>query len=75
VFAVVLDVIPAGFGMMMLGMARVTMRGVRVVGGLFVIACFVVLGGLAVMLCRVLMVFGGLVVMVDACVAHCFSPG
>jgi hypothetical protein len=75
VFAVVLRVMPAGLGMVMLGMARVTMRAVRVVGGLFVVACFVVLGGLAVMLCRVLVVFGGLVVMLDACVAHCFSPG
>ena len=42
--------------------------GVGMMRCLFVIAGLMVLGGFAVMLCRVLMMFSGLVMVVDACV-------
>ncbi|WP_375779899.1 hypothetical protein ACE103_14010 [Bradyrhizobium sp. ma5] len=71
VFAMVLGVMPAGLGVVMLGMAGVTMGAVRVMRRLVVIAGFVVLGGFAMMTRRVFVVLGGLVVMLNACVvAH-----
>ncbi|ERF81215.1 hypothetical protein JQ559_17660 [Bradyrhizobium viridifuturi] len=71
VFAVVLGVMPACFGVVMLGMARMAMGAVRVMRRLLVIALFVVLGGFAVMTRRVLVMLGCLVVMLNACVvAH-----
>jgi hypothetical protein len=66
--AVMLSVMTAGLGMMFLGVAGVAMRAVGVMGGLFVIAGFMMLGGFAMMLCRLLVVFGGLVMVLDACV-------
>jgi hypothetical protein len=44
------------------------------VGGLFVIAGFVVLGGFTVMLGGMLVMFGGLVVMFDGVFAHVCAP-
>jgi hypothetical protein len=66
--AVMLGVMPAGLDMVVFGMAGVPVSAVRMMGGLFVIAGFMMLGGFAVMLCCVLVVFGGLVVVLDACV-------
>ena len=66
--AVMLGVMPAGLDMVVFGMAGVPVSAVRMMGGLFVIASFVVPGGFAVMLGGVLVMFGGLVMMVDACV-------
>jgi hypothetical protein len=58
-------VMTARLDVMMLGVAGVTMRGVGVVRRLFMIAGFVMLGGFAVMLRSMLVVFGGLIVMLD----------
>ena len=70
--AVVLGVMTAGLGMMLFGVAGVAVSGVGVVRRLLVIAGFMVLGGFAVMLGSMFVVFGRLVMMVlDACVvAH-----
>ncbi|WP_194455468.1 hypothetical protein [Bradyrhizobium sp. CCBAU 53421] len=71
VFAVVLGVMPARFGVVMLGVAGMAMGAVGVVRRLLVIALFVVLGRFAVMTRRVLVMFGRLVMMLNACVvAH-----
>ncbi|UGA45487.1 hypothetical protein HU230_0005435 [Bradyrhizobium quebecense] len=70
-FAVVLGVMPARLGVVMLGMAGVTMGAVRVMCRLVVIAGFVVLGGFAVMTRRVFVMLSCLVMMLNACVvAH-----
>jgi hypothetical protein len=75
VLSVMLGVVAAGFGVMFFGMAGVAVGGVGVMRGLFVIAGFMMLGGFAVMLRRVLVVFGGLVMVLDACVvAHDSLP-
>ena len=66
--AVMLGVMAAGLGMMFLGVAGVAMRAVRVMGRFFVIAGFMMLGGFAMMFRRVLVVFSGLVMVLDACV-------
>ncbi|UGY13008.1 hypothetical protein [Bradyrhizobium septentrionale] len=69
--AVVLGVMPARLGVVMLGMAGVTVGGVGVMRRLVMVAGFVVLGGFAVMTCRVLVMLSCLVVMLNACVvAH-----
>jgi hypothetical protein len=61
--AVMNSVMTAGFGMMLFGVAGMTMRAVGVVRRLLVIAGFVMLGGLVM-------------VVLDACVvAHIRSPG
>lgn len=66
---------PARLGVVMLGMAGVTVGAVRVVRRLLVVAGFVVLGSFAVVLGRVLVMFGSLVVMLNACVvAHGALP-
>jgi len=71
VLAVVLGVMPARFGVVMLGMAGVTMGAVSVMCRLLVVASGMVLGGFAVMMRRVLVMLGCLVVMFNACVvAH-----
>lgn len=71
-----LGVMTAGFGVVMLGVAGVAMGAVGVMGRLFVIAGFMMLGSFAVMLRGMLVVFGRLVMMLDACVvAHVSSPG
>ena len=70
-----LGVVTAGFGVMLFGMAGMAVGGVGVVRGLLVIAGFVMFGGFAVMLRRMLVVFGGLVMVLDACViAHDSLP-
>jgi hypothetical protein len=62
--------------MMMFGMAGMTVGTVGVVRRLVVIASLMMLGGFTMVLGCVLVMFGGLVMMVDACVvAHVFSPG
>jgi hypothetical protein len=75
VLRVMLGVMTAGFGVVFFGMAGMAMGGMGVVRGLFVIAGFMMLGGFAVMLRCVLVMFGGLVMMLDACVvAHDSLP-
>jgi len=72
---VVLGVMPAGLGVVMLGMAGVTVGAVRVMRRLLVVAGLVVLGGFAVVARRVLVMLGCLVVMLDTCVvAHGALP-
>lgn len=69
--AVVLGVMPARFGVVMLGMAGVTMGAVGVMRRLLMVAGCMVLGGFAVMMRRMLVMFGCLVVVFNACVvAH-----
>ncbi len=63
-----LGVMTAGLDMMMLGMAGMTVGAVGVMRGLFVIAGFMMLGSFTVVLRRVLVMFGGLVMVLDACV-------
>jgi hypothetical protein len=76
VLAVQFGVVTAGFRMMLFGVAGVAMRGVGVMRCLFVVASFVMLGGFAMMLRRVLVMLGSLVMMLNACViAHNCSPG
>ena len=71
-----LGVMTAGLDMMMLGVAGVPMRAVCMMSRLFVIAGFMMLGSFAVMLRGMLVMFGRLVMMLDACVvAHVSSPG
>jgi hypothetical protein len=54
----------------------VAMRAVRMMSRLFVIAGFMMLGSFAMVLRGMLVVFGCLVVMLDACVVgHVSSPG
>jgi hypothetical protein len=73
--AVMGGVVTARLGMVMFGVAGMTVRGVGVVRRLFVIAGFVVLRRLAVMFCRMLVMLGGLVVMLDVGVfAHFALP-
>jgi hypothetical protein len=72
--AVVLSVMTAGFVMMLFGVAGVTVRGVGVVGGLLVMAGFVVLGSFAVMLGGVLMMLGSLVMVIDGMFRHVSLP-
>ncbi len=67
-------VVTARLGMMFLGVAGMAVRAVGVMGGLLVIAGFMMPGGFAVMPGRVLMVFGGLVVMIDGVLAHVSLP-
>ena len=70
-FAVQLGVVTAGLDMMFFGVTGMTVRDVRMMGRLFVIASFVMLGGFAMMLRRMLVMLGCLVVMLNACViAH-----
>ena len=73
--AVMGGVVAARLGVVMFGVAGMTVRGVGVVRRLFVIAGFVMLGGFAVMFCRMLVMLGGLVVMLDVGVfAHVALP-
>jgi hypothetical protein len=73
--AVVLGVMAAGLDMMMFGVAGMPVGAVGVVRGLFMIAGAMVLGRFTVMLRCVLVVFGGLVMMLYACVvAHIALP-
>ena len=63
--AVVLGVMTARLGMVLFGVAGMAVGAVSVVRRLFVIAGLVMLGGLAVMFCRMLVMLGGLVMMLD----------
>ena len=73
--AVLRGVMPARLDVMMLGVAGVTVGGVRVMRRLLVIAGLVMLGGFAMMLCCMLMVLGRLVVMLHALMlAHISLP-
>ena len=75
VLAVMGGVVTARLGVVMFGVAGMTVRGMGVVRRLFVIAGFVMLGGLAVMFCRMLVMLGGLVMMLDVGVfAHVALP-
>ena len=74
-----LGVMTARFGMVMFGMAGVTMGAMRVVSGLFMITSFVMPGGFAVMLgCMFMMLCSAVVMVFDAFVfviLHIRSPG
>jgi hypothetical protein len=73
--AVMGGVVTARLGVVMFGVAGMTVRGVGVVRRLFVIAGLVMLGGLAVMLGGMLVMLGGLVVVIDVGVfAHVALP-
>ena len=74
--AVVLGVMTAGLGVVMLGMAGVTVRTMGMVSCLFVMTGLMVFGGLAMMLCSLLVMFSSLVMVVfHACVfAHASLP-
>lgn len=61
-------VMAAGLGMMFLGVAGMPVGAVGVVRRLLVVAGLMVLGGFAVVLRCLLVVFGGLVMVLDACV-------
>jgi len=68
-------VMTAGLGMMFFGVAGMPVSAVGVVRGLLVIAGFMMLGGFAVMLGRVLVMFGGFVMMLHALMlAHISLP-
>ena len=73
--AVMGGVVTARLGVMVFGVAGMTVRGVGVVRRLLVIAGFVVLRGFAMMLGGMLVMLGGLVMMLDtlAC-AHILLP-
>ena len=76
VLAVMFSVMTAGLGMVMLGVAGVAMRAVRMMSRLVVIAGFVMPGSFTVVLGGMLVMFGSLMMMLDACVvAHIRSPG
>ena len=71
-----LGVMTAGLGMMLFGVAGMTVSAVGVVRRLFVIAGFVVFGGFTVVLGSMLVMFGGLGVMLDVgVVTHRALPG
>ena len=73
--AVVLGVVTARFGVVFFGVAGMAVGGVGVVRGLFVITGFVMFGRFTVMLRGMLVVFGSLVMVLDACViAHGALP-
>ena len=61
-------VMAAGLGMMFLGVAGMPVGAMGVVRGLLVIAGLMVLGGFAVMPGGMLVVFGSLLMVLDACV-------
>jgi hypothetical protein len=67
VLAVMLGVMTARLDMVVLGMAGVPVRAMGVMGRLLMFAGLMMPGGFAVMFCRVLVMFGGLVVMLHAC--------
>ena len=73
--AVLPGVMTAGLGMMFFGVAGMPVSVMGVVRGLLVIAGFMVLGGFAMMLGCLLVVFSGLVMVLDACViSHISLP-
>ena len=65
VLAVMGGVVTARLGVVMFGVAGMTVRGMGVVGGGGMILVFVVLGGKAVMPGGVLVMLGGLLMMLD----------
>jgi len=73
--AVLPGVMTAGLGMMFFGVAGMPVSAMGVVRGLLVIAGFMMLGGFAMMLGCLLVVFSGLVMVLDACViSHISLP-
>jgi hypothetical protein len=72
---VLLGVMTARLYMMMLGVAGMAVGGVRMMRRLLVIAGLVMFGRLPMMLCRMLMVLGRLLVMLNALMfAHISLP-
>lgn len=63
-----------GFVRMVSGMQPVAVGNMRMMRGLFMIACFMMLSRLAVVLRCVLVMIGGLLVMLCAFVCHKESP-
>ena len=75
VTAVLVSVVLYGFFSVVGSVSEMPVGDVRVVPGLHVIACFMMLRGFAVVLGRMLMVLGCLVMMRSAFVIHVFvSP-
>jgi len=75
VTAVLVSVVLYGFFSVVRCVSEMPVGDVRVVPGLHVIACFMMLRGFAVVLGRMLMVLGCLVMMRSAFVIHVFvSP-
>ncbi len=75
VLPVMRGVVTARLDVMVFGMAGVAMGAVGVMGRLLVIAGFMMFRGFAVVLRRLLVMFGGLVMVLNACVvAHVFLP-
>jgi len=76
---VMLDVLLGGLGGVMRGVVQMSLGGVGVVGGQFMVAGFVVLGGFAMMASGVVVVFGCLVMMFCGLLGHEssleFGPG
>jgi hypothetical protein len=60
------DVMAACLGVVMLRLHRMAVRGMRVVCGLLVVSCLVVLGGFAMMVSGLFVLFGGLVMVIGA---------
>ena len=76
IVAVVFGVMTARLGMMFFSVAGMAMGAVGVMRRLFVVAGFMVLGSFAMVLRGMLVMFGRLVMMLDACVVgHVSSPG
>ena len=68
------NVLLGGLPGVVLGMLVVSMRGVRVMRSLLVVAGFMMLGGFFVVTRRVLMMLGGRMVMVCGFLRHLCSP-
>jgi hypothetical protein len=71
-----LGVVPARLGVVLLGQAGVAVRAMGMMSGLFVIAGFVMLGGLAMVLCSMFVMLGSLMMMMlnAFVVAHDYLP-
>jgi hypothetical protein len=75
VFAVMLGVVTAGLDVVMFGVAGMAVGAMGMMRRFFVIAGAMMFGGFAVMLGCMLVVFGGLVMVINACVvAHVSLP-
>jgi hypothetical protein len=68
--AVIVCVMLTGLFGMVSGVNRVAMRHVRMMPGLVMVAGFVMLGGRSVMLCGVLVMFGGFAMVISGFFGH-----
>ena len=60
------DVVTACLGVVVLRLHCMAVRGMRVVCGLLVVSCFMVLGGFAMMMCGLFVMLGSLVMVIGA---------